>query len=116
MGRGFEGNGLNHRHLHPGIPESQNRRTELGYALAQAHWGHGYMTEMLCELLQFALEMQLHRLTADTDPNNQPSLRLLERLGFRREGYFREHHFVQGEPQDSIMYGLLRSEWKGCQD
>ena len=91
----------------------KNRRAELGYALAQSYWGQGYITEMLRVLLQFAFsEMQLHRLTADTDPNNQPSIRLLERLGFRREGYFREHHLVQGAPQDSIMYGLLRSEWE----
>lgn len=91
----------------------ENRRAELGFALAQAYWGHGYMTEMLRVLLQFAFtEMQLHRLTADTDPNNQPSIRLLEKLGFRREGYFREHYLVQGEPQDSIMYGLLCSEWR----
>ena len=95
---------------------AENRRAELGFALAHAHWGNGYMTEMLRVLLRFAFdEMQLHRLTADTDPNNQPSIRLLERLGFRREGYFREHYLVQGEAQDSIMYGLLRSEWKGCQ-
>lgn len=92
----------------------KNRRAELGYALAQAHWGNGYMAELLPVLLRFAFsQMRLHRLTADTDPNNQPSIRLLERLGFRCEGYFREHHLVQGEPQDSIMYGLLHSEWVG---
>jgi len=92
---------------------SENRRAELGFALARSHWGHGYMNEMLQVLLRFAFaEMQLHRLTADTDPNNHSSIRLLERLGFRREGYFREHYLIQGEPQDAILYGLLRSEWQ----
>ena len=94
----------------------ENRRAELGFALAQSYWHDGYMTEMLRVLLQFAFtEMRLHRLTADTDPNNHPSIRLLERLGFRREGYFLEHYLVQGEPQDSVMYGLLRSDWKVSQ-
>jgi len=92
---------------------SENRRAELGFALARTYWGHGYMNEILQILLRFAFsELQLHRLTADTDPNNQRSIRTLERLGFRREGYFREHYLIQGEPQDAILYGLLRSEWQ----
>jgi len=66
----------------------ENRRAELGFALARAYWGLGYINEILQILLRFAfLEMQLRRLTADTDPNNQPSIRTLERLGFRREGF-----------------------------
>jgi RimJ/RimL family protein N-acetyltransferase len=91
---------------------SENRRAELGFALARAYWGKGFMDEGLRELLRFGFsEMRLHRLTADTDPRNERSIRTLERLGFRREGCLREHYLVHGEPQDSILYGLLRSEW-----
>lgn len=93
--------------------DSKSRRAELGFALGRAHGGCGYAGESLRTLLSFAFTtMRLHRLTADTDPRNQASIRTLERLGFRREGYFREHHLVQGERQDSIMYGLLQSEWQ----
>jgi RimJ/RimL family protein N-acetyltransferase len=63
--------------------------------------------------LEFAFgRLGLHRVFADTDPRNAPSIRVLERLGFRREGLLREHYLVQDEPQDAVVYGLLRSEWK----
>jgi RimJ/RimL family protein N-acetyltransferase len=91
----------------------ENRRAELGFALARAHWGQGYMSEALPALLRYAFGgMQLHRVWADTDPRNGPSIRVLERLGFRREGLLREHYLVQAEPQDAIVYGLLRSDWQ----
>ena len=47
------------------------------------------------------------------DPRNAPSIASLERLGFRREGYQRERYRVNGEVQDSVLFGLLRSEAGG---
>ncbi|HSK78033.1 MAG TPA: GNAT family protein [Thermoanaerobaculia bacterium] len=90
---------------------ASNRRAEIGYALGRAWWGKGYMTEALPALLRFAFgPLGLHRIEADVDPRNLPSLRSVESLGFRREGYLRERYFVNGEVQDSVIYGLLRSE------
>jgi ribosomal-protein-alanine N-acetyltransferase len=91
--------------------DAANRRADLGFALGRAFWGRGYMTEILPPLLRFAFaDLALHRVTADADPRNERSIRILERLGFRREGYLREHYLVQGEAQDAVVYGLLRSE------
>jgi RimJ/RimL family protein N-acetyltransferase len=91
--------------------DSANRRAELGFALGRAHWGQGYMAEALRVLLRFAfVELRLHRVMADADPRNARSMRALERLGFRREGLLRQHYLVQGEAQDAVVYGLLRSE------
>jgi RimJ/RimL family protein N-acetyltransferase len=53
----------------------------------------------------------LHRIEADVDPRNTPSLRTLERLGFVREGYLRQRWAVGGERQDSVLLGLLASDW-----
>lgn len=90
-----------------------NRRAELGFALGRGHWGKGYMAEALPVLLDFAFgRLGLHRVFADVDPRNSPSIRALQRLGFRREGLLREHYLVAGEPQDGVVFGLLRSEWK----
>ena len=89
-----------------------NRRAELGFALGRAYWGRGYMAAALPVVLDFAFcRLGLHRVFADADPRNAPSIRALERQGFRREGLLRHHHLVQGEPQDAVVYGLLQSEW-----
>jgi RimJ/RimL family protein N-acetyltransferase len=89
-----------------------NHRAELGFALGREFWGRGYMTAALPVVLEFAFgRLGLHRVFADTDPRNARSIRVLERFGFRREGVLREHYRVQGEPQDAVVYGLLRSEW-----
>jgi ribosomal-protein-alanine N-acetyltransferase len=91
--------------------DATHRRAALGYALARSCWGNGYMAEALPVLLRFAFEkLRLHRITADVDPRNGPSIRSLERLGFQREGYLREHYQVNGETQDGVLFGLLRSE------
>ncbi len=93
---------------------SEHRRAELGFALARASWGRGYIAEALPALVGFAFEtLDLHRLEADVDPRNERSIRAIERLGFKREGYLRERYHVNGELQDAVLYGLLRRDWVG---
>ncbi len=90
-----------------------NRRAELGFALGHDQWGRGYMGEALETLLDFAFTtLSLRRLEADVDPRNEASIRALLRLGFQKEGHLRERWDVNGELQDSLMYGLLRREWR----
>jgi RimJ/RimL family protein N-acetyltransferase len=91
----------------------QCRRAEIGYAVSSAFWGQGYMLEALAALLDFGFgELDLHRVEADVDPRNHASVRLLERLGFVKEGFLRERWIVDGEICDTGFYGLLRSEWR----
>jgi RimJ/RimL family protein N-acetyltransferase len=90
----------------------QCRRAEIGYILGSLAWGKGYMHEALSALLDYGFaELDLNRVEADTDPRNDRSTRLLERLGFSQEGLFRERCIVDGEVSDAAMYGLLRREW-----
>ena len=89
-----------------------HRRAAIGYALASAHWGHGYAHEALRLALDHAFGMlELHRLEADVDPRNVASTRLLEKLGFVREGVLRERWHVSGEIQDSAIYALLAPDY-----
>jgi len=91
----------------------EHRRVELGYALGSAHWGKGLAHEAVSLALAFAFDtLGLMRIEADIDPRNGPSCRLVERLGFRREGLLRARWHVAGEVQDSAMYGLLREEFQ----
>lgn len=98
--------------------DARNRRAEIGYALASDCWGQGLMTEALGALVRYAFgPLDLTRLEADVDPRNAPSIRIVEKLGFVREGLLRERWRVGGEVQDSLMLGLLRREWEaraGC--
>ena len=88
-----------------------HRRGELGFALARAFWRQGYVREALPEVMRFAfVDLDLCRLEADVDPRNTASLRVIENLGFKREGYLRERYHVNGEVQDAAFYGLLRDE------
>jgi [ribosomal protein S5]-alanine N-acetyltransferase len=93
---------------------TEHRRAELGFALTRSVWGRGYMPEVLDVVLDFAFEtLALHRVEADSDPRNTRSIRVLESMGFTREGHQRERYWVNGEPQDAVLFGLLRGEWKG---
>jgi RimJ/RimL family protein N-acetyltransferase len=95
--------------------DESNRRAEIGYALGRAHWGKGYMREALSALLEYAFRtLGLHRIEADVDPRNEASIRLLERLGFQKEGYLRERWLVDGATHDTLFFGLLRKEWVSC--
>ena len=91
----------------------QNRRCELGYALGRAWWGRGFAAEALEALLGYAFgPLDLNRIEADIDPRNDASARLLERLGFRQEGYMPERWIVHGEKADTAFYGLLKRYWE----
>jgi ribosomal-protein-alanine N-acetyltransferase len=89
------------------------RSASLGYCLDDAAWGRGFATEGARALLRWAFAMlDLNRVQAEVDTRNAASARVLEKLGFLREGTLREDCIVDGEVSDSWVYGLLRREWR----
>jgi [ribosomal protein S5]-alanine N-acetyltransferase len=93
-----------------------HRSAALGYCSGRTARGHGYMTEAAGALLGWAFEtFELNRVQAETDTRNLGSARVLEKLGFRREGTLREDCVVDGVVSDSWVFGLLRREWAGAQ-
>ena len=92
---------------------NQNNRCELGYALGSRHWGKGYATEAIAAALEHGFHAaKLNRIEADIDPRNSASARVLEKLGFRKEGYMPQRWLVHGQYADTVNYGLLRSYWE----
>jgi RimJ/RimL family protein N-acetyltransferase len=87
----------------------------LGIAIGdRANWGQGYGYEAAQLALAFAFnELNLHRITATVFSYNARSIALLEKLGFQREGAFREFLQRDGKRHDMLLYGLLRREWDG---
>ena len=89
-----------------------NRRAEVGFILRPEWHGRGLATEAVGAVLGFAFaEMDLHRVEADTDPDNASSLALLGRLGFQREGLARQRWLTFGTWKDSVLLGLLRDDF-----
>jgi RimJ/RimL family protein N-acetyltransferase len=87
-------------------------RCEIGFALHPGHWGQGLARDAVHTAIAHALgSLAIQRIEADVDPANHSSLRLLESLGFVREGLARERYRLGGGTQDSVMLGLLSREY-----
>ena len=85
---------------------------ELVSIVHERYWGNGYALEATRLVVEHAFGvMALRRLEADVDPRNLASLRLLDRLGFAREGLLRERWQVDGGTQDSLICGLLERDY-----
>ena len=91
-----------------------HKQGAIGYALGIGYRGQGYATEAAQGLVGYGFaSLNLHRIYADTDSGNPESWNVMERLGMRREGYFREAIFRDGEWLDVLIYGILAAEWQG---
>jgi len=90
-----------------------HRRAELFYNLRKdSDKRKGYMTEALKEVIDYGFgKLNLHRIQAMVDNSNTPSVRLLNRFGFTKEGTMREDYVVDGKNEDSDCYSLLLHEW-----
>lgn len=94
-----------------------HRLALLGYGIHQGHRGLGLTGEAIRAALSeaFSSHRQLTKITANTDARNHSSIRLLEKLGFVREGTLRSGAVsATGQLVDGAIYGLLRSEWPVC--
>jgi [ribosomal protein S5]-alanine N-acetyltransferase len=95
-------------HRRPGV-------CEIGYFLSPHASGRGYAREAVGCLLDRLFGVEgYRRVFADTDPDNAPSRRLLESLGFTLEGTLRGEWETHIGVRDSVIYGLLRDEWPGA--
>ncbi|ACI99592.1 acetyltransferase, GNAT family [Rhodospirillum centenum SW] len=92
---------------------ADGRLVWLGYILAPEARGRGLATEAVAATLRYAFEeWDMHRIEANLDPRNDRSARLLERLGFCREGVRREDFLIGDRYHDTLIYGLLAAEWR----
>ena len=84
----------------------------LGYYAFEPHDGQGYMTEGLRAVISRAFgRMRLHRLEANIQPGNEPSRRLVQRLGFRCEGFSPRYLKIAGKWRDHERWALTAEEW-----
>jgi len=89
-----------------------DQQGEIGYVLHPDHWGHGYATEASTALMNLGFDFGLHRIFARCDVRNLASVRVMERLGMRREAHFRGHQRTKGHWDEELIYAILRPDWR----
>lgn len=102
--------GLTLSYIRRGVTQS----CSLGYWMGEAYAGRGYMTHAVKAVIPFVFgTLRLHRIDAACLPTNQASIRLLEKVGFSREGYARRYLCIAGEWRDHLLYALLSDDPAG---
>lgn len=99
--------GLTLSHVRRGVTQS----CSLGYWIGLSHERKGNMTAAVRVATSFVFDnLQLHRLEAACLPSNEPSIRLLERTGFQREGLARNYLRINGKWQDHILFAIVSDD------
>lgn len=90
-----------------------SKKTEVGYEIHPNYWRKGFVFEANKAVLDYAFgELELYRVGAITFPENTASIRLLEKLGFKKEGTLRGYLFQRNQSYDANVFSLLRPEWE----
>ncbi|POF34727.1 GNAT family N-acetyltransferase [Roseibium marinum] len=93
------------------IRRGVSQTTTLGYWMGQRHAGKGHMSAAVAMILPFCFDvLGLHRIEAACLPSNMPSIRLLEKAGFHREGYARNYLLINGSWQDHLLFACLAED------
>ncbi len=93
----------------------RDHRAQIGYDLLAEHRGQGIMTEAMRVVLAYGFKtMTLNRIEASVDSRNQPSMRLLERLGFHRDAYLHQSTWFHSKFIDDVIFSLLAAEWRAA--
>ena len=89
-----------------------NRKAELSIILTKEHQSSGFGKAAMQKIMEYAFEkMNLHRLEAEVIEFNKPSIKLVESLGFIKEGTLREAKYSDGKYWDIYRYGILKPEF-----
>ena len=89
------------------------KHQEIGFVSIPSERGKGYSTEAVEIMVDFLfLSKEIVRIQAQTDQRNAASQKLLEKVGFTKEGTVRRFFFMRGEWRDAYIYSILREEWK----
>ncbi|NWG20964.1 MAG: GNAT family N-acetyltransferase [Chloroflexi bacterium] len=93
--------------------EYEPRHATFAYLFHRAYWGHGYATEAMRALFTYGFEtLGLHRIADTCDARNIASVRVMEKLGMRREAHYRETIWDGTAWHDEYGYAILAHEWR----
>ena len=95
--------------------KKRDKRATISYIFNDKYWNNGYAYECGLKVVEFLFsEKKLHKVAADCDIANLPSIKVLEKLGMKKEGTMREHRFniTNNNYYDVVNYGLLNTKKK----
>ena len=96
-----------------GVMRGVFQNAYLGYWIDAAHQGHGLMTEAVGASLAFGFgEARLHRVQVAIMPRNAASLRVVEKVGFRKEGFAERYLCIAGKWEDHVIFAMTSEEWE----
>jgi len=95
------------------MEDRENRQASFGCALARSYWGQGFAYEASQRILDFGFSsLPIHRLYAETISENTQARKLAERLGMKLEGELRQNRFFRGRWWNTVIYSILKDEWR----
>lgn len=93
------------------LAPARYQKGEVHYSIMPDHWSHGYATEALKGLIDYAFDkMNLHRIEAGVSVENLSSIKVLEKVGMTREGRKRQILPIRGEWKDNFFYAILYAD------
>ncbi len=93
--------------------DTDNLQCEFGITLDKKFHSQGFAIETMQAVIDYLFgELQKHRIIASIDPRNTGSLRLIEKLKFRKEAHFKKSILINGEWVDDLIFAKLHDEWK----
>lgn len=91
---------------------ADDTQTEIGYTLNPDYQGAGYAKEAVRAVMGYLFTvLGKHRIIASVDPDNWKSIKLLERIGMRKEAHFRKSIKINDKWMDDCVYAILKEEW-----
>lgn len=92
--------------------DNDNRQVEIGCTLNKDFQHKGYATESIKRVIDYLFkELNKHRIITSIDPGNKNSIRLVERIGFRKEAHFVESLLINGKWGDDLIYAMIEKDW-----
>ena len=90
---------------------ARHQFVSIGFELATEYWGGGLMKEALtCAITYLFTGCHVNRIEAQVFTGNEKSVKLLEKIGFKKEGIMRQNFLIDGKLQDSLLYSILQED------
>ena len=93
--------------------DNENKQAEIGCTLNKNFQNKGYATESIKRVIDFLFkDLKKHRIITSIDPGNINSIKLVERIGFRKEAHFVESLFINEKWVDDLIYAMIEKDWE----